>query len=408
MSINKELLKNFTLLFVEDDDVIRRELSSLLSNFFKKVYSAQDGKEGLRTYLENKNSIDIILSDINMPLLNGIDMVKQIRGIKDDVPVIFATAHSDSEFLIEAIKVRAENYVVKPLDIKKLLLFIQEIALKLHQDFLLKQQKEELLRYKDILDSSNILIKTDVDLKITYVNELFCKISGFKKDEILGLEFKDLKYDSVSKKVYSEIYEELTNQKSWQGKLKNKKKNGTFYNTEAYIIPSFNDLGVMIGMISVQKDITKDLSQKRKIQQALMKEKSEIYQKNKELIFENETLINNLKEELEITKNNLKEALKNNSKKIESIQLNTDKNDYEKMILEQRIENKNLKSKISDLENQLENLSNNIEEKNIDESLLEKLNYWKNRATNETSKLEQLERQVISSVDTAVIDKIFR
>ena len=96
MSIDKNLLNKFTLLYVEDDDVIRTELSSILENLFKSVKIASNGKEALRTYLENQDDIDIIVSDINMPELNGIEMIKKIREIKDNVPAIFTTAHSDS------------------------------------------------------------------------------------------------------------------------------------------------------------------------------------------------------------------------------------------------------------------------------------------------------------------------
>ena len=66
MSIDKNLLKRLTLLYVEDDDVIRNELSQLLANFFSKVLVARDGKEGFRTYLENQDHIDVILTDLNM------------------------------------------------------------------------------------------------------------------------------------------------------------------------------------------------------------------------------------------------------------------------------------------------------------------------------------------------------
>ena len=67
MNLNRELLKKYTILYIEDDDVIRTELSSLLENFFHSVIVASNGKEGLRTYLTNQNNIDIIVSDINMP-----------------------------------------------------------------------------------------------------------------------------------------------------------------------------------------------------------------------------------------------------------------------------------------------------------------------------------------------------
>ena len=82
MSIDKNLLKRLTLLYVEDDDVIRTELSQLLANFFSKVLVSKDGKEGLRTYLENQDHIDIILTDVNMPALSGIEMIKSIKRFR--------------------------------------------------------------------------------------------------------------------------------------------------------------------------------------------------------------------------------------------------------------------------------------------------------------------------------------
>ena len=106
MSIDKNLLKKFTLLYVEDDDVIRVELSQLLSNFFSMVHVAKNGKEGLLTFLENQDEIDLILTDLNMPELNGIEMVKKIRDFDTKIPVILATAYSDNEFLLDAIKLR--------------------------------------------------------------------------------------------------------------------------------------------------------------------------------------------------------------------------------------------------------------------------------------------------------------
>jgi len=220
MSIDKNLLKRLTLLYVEDDDTIRSELTDLLGNFFKKVFSSKDGKEGLRTFLENEDEINIILTDINMPVFNGIEMIRKIRGVNEKVPIIFATAYSDNEFLAEAIKLKVREYIVKPIDIRNLLSLMNEIASNLYQEFLLKQQQDELTKYKEILDSNNIVIKTDVHLNITYVNELFCQISGFQKDELIGKELKSLKFPDVASEVYTNLYAKVLNHKPWQGKLK--------------------------------------------------------------------------------------------------------------------------------------------------------------------------------------------
>ena len=224
MSIDKNLLKKFTLLYVEDDDVIRVELSQLLSNFFSMVHVAKNGKEGLRTFLENQDEIDLILTDLNMPELNGIEMIKKIRTIDNKIPIIFATAHSDSEFLAEAIKLRVQEYIVKPIDVRYLLSLFNDIVSNLYQEFLLKQQREELEKYKEIINSNNIVIKTDTHLNITYVNELFCEISGFNSEELIGKELKYLKYQDMASDIYTNLYVNILNNKSWQGKLKNIKK----------------------------------------------------------------------------------------------------------------------------------------------------------------------------------------
>ena len=135
MSIDKKLLKRLKVLYVEDDGNIRNELSSLLGNFFGKVYTAENGKLGLETFLKNKEDIDVVLSDINMPVLNGIDMMKKIREIDRKLPVMFVTAYSDNEFLAEAIKLRVYDYIIKPIDIRNLLAVMNDLANILYQNF---------------------------------------------------------------------------------------------------------------------------------------------------------------------------------------------------------------------------------------------------------------------------------
>lgn len=394
MSINRELLEKFTLLYVEDEDLIRTELSSILSNFFKKVFVASDGKEGLRTYLENKNDIDIILTDINMPLLNGLDMVKKIRSIKDNVPVIFATAYSDSEFLIDAIKVRAEDYVVKPIDIKKLISYIEEIANRLHNEFLLNQQRDELLKFKEILDSNNILLKANKEFKINYINNLFLDITGFKEDELLSKYFKTIIFDD--EKLFVEIENSLKDNKSWNGRFKVSKNYGGFFHAEANIVSDFDEKGDFLGVIAVLKDITKELEQKRQMQLTLIKDKSEMLKKSKEQIIKKELII----KELEIEISLLRKRAKNKEEDDKT-------SSYQKLVLELSKTNKDLQDEIEALEKELVNLEKNASFKNSDEALKHKLDYWKERAQNETSKLEDLEKQIIANVDTELIQKIF-
>lgn len=397
MNINSELLKKYTLLYVEDDDVIRTELSSLLENFFKSVIVVPNGKEGLRTYLTNQDNIDIILSDINMPELNGIDMVKKIREIKDDVPVVFATAHSDSDFLIEAIKLRVKEYIVKPLDIKKLLIFIEDIAKTLEFERVLNKQREELLKFKNILDTNNLLLKLDNNFKIIYANKLFCKTLGYKKEDLLGQELNSLRHNNSAKKLFEDIYKKLLNKESWDGNLKIKRKDETILDTKSNIIPDLDDNLNIQGIILVAYDTTKEQELKRQMQLALIKEKSLNLQKIKEQNLEQDSFINEIKQELEDTKKELNLfKQQNNNQKVKD---NTIKNfEDEKEVLNQRIKY---------LETEIDRLNEMLLNNDSSEILKEKLEYWEQRSKQESEKLEILEKSIIANVEPAIIEKIF-
>ena len=449
MSTDKSLLKKFTLLYVEDDDVIRVELSQLLTNFFSMVHVAKNGKEGLRTFLENQDEIDLILTDLNMPELSGIEMIKKIRTLDNKIPIIFATAHSDSEFLAEAIKLRVQEYIVKPIDVRYLLSLCNDIASNLYQESLLKQQREELEKYKEIINSNNIVIKTDTHLNITYVNELFCEISGFDSDELIGKELKYLKYQDMASDIYTNLYANILNNKPWQGKLKNIKKDGTSFTTDAFVIPNLDETGDMTGAISIQRDITEELNKKREIVLALMKEKSDIFIRSKEGNLEQNQIINDLKHKLEKAQLELEQSLKNTDKYIYSnekfrlenknlktelglYKKNTNSNvafkfskensdlrlenkkikdklaqfeiDSEKSISQQRV---NYETRIGELEDKINELTEKIDSIQTDEILLQKLEYWKEKAKQETIKIENLEKQIIAHGDKNFMGKIF-
>ena len=449
MSIDKNLLKRLTLLYVEDDDIIRNELSQLLANFFSQVLVAKDGKEGLRTFLENQDTIDIVLTDINMPLYNGIEMVKKIRNIDSKISVIFATAYSDNEFLLDAIKLRVQEYIIKPIDIRKLLSFLNDIASNLYQEFLLKQQQYELTKYKEILDSNNIVIKTDARLNITYVNQLFCDISGYSDSELIGKEFKSLKFPDVSNDIYTDLYAKVLNNKPWHGNLKNIKKDKTYYTTDTHIFPTLDEKGEMNGAISIQKDITKELNKKREIQLALMRDKSDIFIRSKEGSLEQNQLINdlrfklqNLQVELEQSVRNVDKYMYSNEKyRLENKNLKTEiglykKNNNSSTALklnrensDLRIENKKLKEKLlqielddekklsqlrvysdetrSELEDKISELTEQLESLQTDDVLKQKLEYWKDKAKAETARIENLEKQIIAYADGVTLNKIF-
>jgi len=145
--MNFELLKTITVLYVEDELALQEEVFQNLSPFVKEIYRANDGKEGLEFYIENRDKINLIITDILMPNLSGIDMIDAIREIDSDIPVIYSTAFSDSEYLKKTIEQSVTGYIIKPIDIELLLKAIEKASLKIENDKLkdsLQQINEEL------------------------------------------------------------------------------------------------------------------------------------------------------------------------------------------------------------------------------------------------------------------------
>lgn len=113
-----EKLKNSTILYIEDDEITRDNISSYLQRKCKELIVACDGKEGLEKF-ENSTP-DIVITDIEMPNLNGIDMAKKIRKLSSNTQIIITTAYTSNDYLIEAVNLRLIKYIVKPISLIKL------------------------------------------------------------------------------------------------------------------------------------------------------------------------------------------------------------------------------------------------------------------------------------------------
>lgn len=141
----QELSKSITILYVEDDENIAQKLILVLEQLFKKVTHVQDGQMGLDVY--KKDKFDIVLSDISMPNINGIDMAKEIKNINPGQKLIFSTAHSESKLLMEAINLNADGYILKPINHNYFLEMLYKVskAIKTTKDLEYYQQHLEIM-----------------------------------------------------------------------------------------------------------------------------------------------------------------------------------------------------------------------------------------------------------------------
>lgn len=184
----KEKLKTLTLLYVEDEEGIRKNIADSLRYYLKDVYEASNGEEGYLIYKEK--TPNIILSDIHMPILNGIEFIKKIRQNDRSTPVVMITAHTDKEYLLEAVELHMEKYLVKPIELD--LLF------------------EVLAQCVKMLEINKI-IKLNIDDNYSYD---FDKKELYYKNENVILNKKEMLFFEVLIKNQNRVttYEELQNE----------------------------------------------------------------------------------------------------------------------------------------------------------------------------------------------------
>lgn len=108
-----DILKDMTVLYVEDEAFLQQQTAKFLQRFFKEVILAPDGAAGLKIY--ETRPVDLIITDIQMPELDGLAMTKQIRRRNRDIPIIITSAYGLQGQLLEAVRLNLVDYLLKPL-----------------------------------------------------------------------------------------------------------------------------------------------------------------------------------------------------------------------------------------------------------------------------------------------------
>ena len=118
--IDNRALENITILYAEDEPLIREGTAETLRLFKVNVICAKNGLEALDLYKNQKQNIDMVLTDIKMPKLDGLSLIKEIRKLNKFIPVVITTAHQETNFLKTSIELGVSAYVLKPIDIYQL------------------------------------------------------------------------------------------------------------------------------------------------------------------------------------------------------------------------------------------------------------------------------------------------
>lgn len=140
-------LATISILYVEDEEIIVKAMSRFLKRSIGTVHVAQNGAEGLELFLQHRP--DIVITDIQMPIMNGLEMAAEIRNIDTEVPIILTTAFNEINYLAEAIELGVDKYIKKPIDYTVLTKAIKKAA--------------AIIVQKQELEAKNRVIQTILD-----------------------------------------------------------------------------------------------------------------------------------------------------------------------------------------------------------------------------------------------------
>ncbi len=262
--------KKANILIVDDNPKnIQVAANVLKATDLFNIFFATSGKAAI-LHLEKK-AYCLILLDINMPGLNGYqtaDIIRKNEHTKH-IPIIFLSADANQESINKGFEHGGQDYVTKPFQQHELIHRVRtHVELFLAKKELQNEVDEShvlLEQYKEAIDISALVSKTDTNGVITYANEPFCKVSQYSKAELLGQSHGIVRHPDSSDRFYQEMWNTITDKKVWQGVIKNRAKDGSSYYVDATIVPILNHHNEIIEYISVRTDITKQIQAKEQI-----------------------------------------------------------------------------------------------------------------------------------------------
>ncbi len=257
-----------TILIIDDIDTNIHTLIELFDGKYD-VLASIDGQDGLD--ILNEEEVDLVLLDINMPLIDGFEVCKRIKKNENtkNIPVIFITANTNEESIEKAYEVGGVDYITKPFKAREVLSRINNHLLLSEKNRALSQYLEEnitlLNQYKQVVDESLLVSKTDLKGRIIYANDEFVNISGFTRDELIGKPHNIVRDKESPKDIYKQMWETIKDKKVWHGEVRNRKKDGSYYIVQATVMPILNSKGEIVEYISARKDITELYDLKKEI-----------------------------------------------------------------------------------------------------------------------------------------------
>jgi len=248
-------LKDVCILYIDDDQDTIDIIQNDLKNCVHKISLVRCKSEALSKF--KSEHFDLIITAIDLPKEDGFKVLTQIRKIEPDIHAIVLLEDCTKEFAKGMSDINILNdYISKTKSIGILSKFIRTSIQKTISRRNFKEAYTLLGHYKEALDESWIVFKTDLQGSITYVNYNFSKISLYSEEEILGQPLSNLSINTDQKDIFEDLWKTIQAKKIFKSEIKLNKKNGDFFFVNSTIIPVMDAHNEIIEYISISFDIT--------------------------------------------------------------------------------------------------------------------------------------------------------
>ena len=219
---NGDFLNTLTILYVEDDPDAREQLGRFLQRRVGTLITAENGAAGLAAF--GKQHPNIVITDIQMPVMDGLTMAQEIRKLDATVPIIVVTAFEQTDYLLRSIEIGMDKYVAKPVNPDRLHAALLECADRL------RDEKQLHLAARVFESSQEAIVITDDTHCIVSINRAFTDVTGYSAGEAIGNDPAILLSSGRQDPAFQDaIRAEILAKGSWQGEIWNKRKNGQIY-----------------------------------------------------------------------------------------------------------------------------------------------------------------------------------
>ncbi len=246
-----------SFMYVEDDDITRKMVMLMVGAKFPDlaVIVAKNGLEGLELFKSHKP--EIVLTDVRMPLMDGILMAREIKKLRKETRIIIITADCDINRMMEAIDIGINHYVMKPINKTKLVAALEACVNSIRQERQVREQGEFIRKLSRVVEQSPVAIMiTDTTGRIEYVNPKFTHLSGYTTAEALDNNPRILKSGETPPEEYKRLWGAIVEGQEWRGELHNRNKAGELFWVSSSISTITDGEGKITHYISFQEDIT--------------------------------------------------------------------------------------------------------------------------------------------------------